>query len=945
MKRTQSVRIATWIVAFLAPVLTGVIGCGTETTTEVVDGPAIVVAGDWVVKVGENITLTATTKHGTDASYTWSSSDETVATVDADGAVTGVAEGVAVITVKGADTGVEATRGVVVEADTLPTGAPVVIVSGDYALDVGATLTLTAATENGEDASYTWASSDEAVATVDAGVVTGVAEGVAEITATGADSGKVGKHGVVVTMDVPAATPTVGVEGEFVVGIGMQVTLTATTHNGADSGYTWITSDATIATVDEGGVVTGLAKGEVVVTATGADTAAAGKIGMVVTEDPLIPPFFDEWASSGHADKSAEAFKHWDEDGEISTSCAKCHSEGGFLDFIGADGSEAGVVDKPAAIGTTVTCAACHNAATLELDTVTFPSGEVVTGLGSEARCMQCHQGRSSTVSVDNKIADAMAEAAPDTVSAELSFQNIHYLAAGATLYGGIAKGGYQYADKSYDGRNRHVDERDTCLECHNQHTLEVRIDRCAECHTKVEGVDDLVDVRMYGSTGDYDGDGNTTEGMKHELEGLAPQLMAALQAYATQKAGAPIVYSSAAYPYFFGDTNANGTADEDEVAYANAYKSWTPRSLKGAYNYQYYLKDPGAYAHNPKYVVQLMHDSIVDLASATDTPVVFEGDRSDAGHFAGSNESWQHWNEDGEVSASCSRCHTGSGFVFYTDFGVSAPQPPSNGLTCLTCHKSVPGFEIREVKSATFPSGKVLSMPKDVDNLCTNCHSGRTAKATIDQAIVDDKLGFKNVHYLAAAATLFGTDAEVGYEYDGKTYAGMWQHTGGNSCTGCHSPEATEHTFDINDNSDTCAVCHGGSTDFHAYRLKSLADYDGDNDATENLSDEIATLGADLYAQIQAAASANGAGIVYESHAYPYFFLDKNDNGVADPDEANYGNSYKAWTPALMKAAHNYQHSLKETGAWAHNFAYIAQLLIDSIEDLGGDVTKYTRP
>jgi hypothetical protein len=45
------------------------------------------------------------------------------------------------------------------------------------------------------------------------------------------------------------------------------------------------------------------------------------------------------------------------------------------------------------------------------------------------------------------------------------------------------------------------------------------------------------------------------------------------------------------------------------------------------------------------------------------------------------------------------------------------------------------------------------------------------------------------------------------------------------------------------------------------------------------------------------------------------------------------------------VKAAHNFQLSVKEPGAWAHNFDYAAQLLIDSIENLGGDVSPYVRP
>jgi len=142
-------------------------------------------------------------------------------------------------------------------------------------------------------------------------------------------------------------------------------------------------------------------------------------------------PFEAEWASSGHADATSEAFIHWDDDGEISTSCAKCHSTPGYLDFLGIDGTEAGVVDNKAPIGTTVECVACHNDATIVMDSVVFPSGIEATDLGASARCMQCHQGRKSLFDVDAENADANVP--DDDTIGDISFRNIHYAAAGAT--------------------------------------------------------------------------------------------------------------------------------------------------------------------------------------------------------------------------------------------------------------------------------------------------------------------------------------------------------------------------------------------------------------------------------------------------------------------------------------------------------------------------------
>ena len=68
--------------------------------------------------------------------------------------------------------------------------------------------------------------------------------------------------------------------------------------------------------------------------------------------------------------------------------------------------------------------------------------------------------------------------------------------------------------------------------------------------------------------------------------------------------------------PYFFVDANGNGVADNDETQMSNRYNAWTPRLLKAAYNYQFVSKDPGAYAHNPTYTLQLLYNSLSDLGA-----------------------------------------------------------------------------------------------------------------------------------------------------------------------------------------------------------------------------------------------------------------------------------------------------------------------------------------
>ena len=67
---------------------------------------------------------------------------------------------------------------------------------------------------------------------------------------------------------------------------------------------------------------------------------------------------------------------------------------------------------------------------------------------------------------------------------------------------------------------------------------------------------------------------------------------------------------------FFFIDTNADGEADTDETFYDNRYLDWTPRLLRAAYNYQYAKKDPGAFAHNGKYLLQVLYDAVTDIGT-----------------------------------------------------------------------------------------------------------------------------------------------------------------------------------------------------------------------------------------------------------------------------------------------------------------------------------------
>lgn len=711
--------------------------------------------------------------------------------------------------------------------------------------------------------------------------------------------------------------------------------------------------------------------------ATGTKTAA----GETPQAQPTLQiPNEDAFLGSGHADAKAEPFNHWNDadPAVVPTDCAKCHTSAGFQDFA-ANGKV--TADVPAPAGT-LDCMTCHSPASMALTSVTFPSGKVIqTSEEGEAVCMSCHQGRESKVSVDKQISDfnvtdedavvkPMTDASGKTTN--FGFINIHYFAAGATLYGSQAESGYEYPGKTYDPEFRHVKGMDTCIACHDQHSLQVKVDKCAECHQGVKTVDDLKNNRENGSLVDYNGNGNVTEGIYYELQGVEEKLYSAMQEYAKEITKTPIAYDGASYPYFFV-AGPDGTPAKDADGKTTKYNAWSARLLKAAYNYQLAAKDPGAYAHNAKYVIELLYDSTGDLNKDLSNPVdMSKMVRDDVGHFAGDTEPFRHWDSEGKVDAACAKCHSATGLPEYlanngteivTKSGLQitgvVAQPVANGFMCTTCHDPSNFPNRYAVTTVPFPNGAQLTFSTEKDdqgnlkpvdsNLCLECHQGRESTVTVnnylagkDPDTVDAKISFRNVHYFAAGATLFGTKAQGAYEYDGQTYVGQNTEHPLNKCEDCHD------VHELSVKVDACKNCHTNvstTADLENIRYSTdTTDWNGNGDTTEGIYKEIDTFREDLYAAIQKYAADKGTPIVYDSASYPYFFVaDQDGNKALDADGKTI--RYNAWTPRLLEAAYNYQYSIKDPGAFAHNPKYVMQFLYDSTKDLGGDVSKVTRP
>jgi uncharacterized protein YjdB len=226
---------------------------------------------------GETATLTATVKpdNATNKTVTWSSDKTSVATVDANGKVTAVAEGTATITAKAGDK--TATCSVTVKKNVIAVESVTLDITSTI-LNTGETLTLTATVkpDNATDKTVTWSSSNSSVATVDAnGKVTAVAQGTAIVTAKAGDKTATCTV-IVMKTDIPVESITLDKYYlELTEGETGTITATVKPDNATNKTVTWSSSNPTIAAVDQNGIVTALQSGEVIILAkAGAWTAS-----------------------------------------------------------------------------------------------------------------------------------------------------------------------------------------------------------------------------------------------------------------------------------------------------------------------------------------------------------------------------------------------------------------------------------------------------------------------------------------------------------------------------------------------------------------------------------------------------------------------------------------------------------------------------------------------
>ncbi len=208
---------------------------------------------------GETLTLNATVlPEGAVDILHWSTDNQAVVTVE-NGVITAVGGGTATVTVA-TSSGKTATCTVTV---TVP-ATGVVLDQTDVTLHVGATQQLTATLTPADSTdSLTWHSDNEAVVTVNRGVLTGVGVGTANVTVATASGFTASCK---VTVIIPAESVTLDRQQlQLYRGESTRLTATMLPADTTDS-LTWSSSNQKVVTV-ENGMITAVGAGEAVVTA------------------------------------------------------------------------------------------------------------------------------------------------------------------------------------------------------------------------------------------------------------------------------------------------------------------------------------------------------------------------------------------------------------------------------------------------------------------------------------------------------------------------------------------------------------------------------------------------------------------------------------------------------------------------------------------------------
>ena len=354
--------------------------CNLTVAREIIEVTSVEITpeGPITITEGEELQLTTTIapENATNKEVTWSSSDKTIATVSETGLVTAIAAGEATITASAGDITAECV--VIVERAEVAVSEVQITPAGPLTIEPNEEIQLTATVlpENATERSVVWACDDAEVLSIsENGLVKALTEGTAMVTAT---AGGIVAECEITVMEGVVAVTAVTIDNEELLtlteGEELQLTATVAPENATNKEVTWSSSDNTIATVSETGLVMAIAAGEATI------TASAGEVSdsVEITVEPLVVEVESVTITPAEAQQLTEG-----EELQLTATVAPENATNKEVTWSSSDNtiatvSETGLVTAIAAGEATITASAGEASDEIVI-TVEQPSTPVVT--------------------------------------------------------------------------------------------------------------------------------------------------------------------------------------------------------------------------------------------------------------------------------------------------------------------------------------------------------------------------------------------------------------------------------------------------------------------------------------------------------------------------------------------------------------------------------------
>ncbi|PLX91185.1 MAG: hypothetical protein C0619_07865, partial [Desulfuromonas sp.] len=545
---------------------------------------------------------------------------------------------------------------------------------------------------------------------------------------------------------------------------------------------------------------------------------------------------------SGHGDPTGEAWIHYPWEDPSRASCQPCHTTTGFVNALTGSTDAAPGAEM-------LSCVGCHENGNGDLRAApayTADFGDGVTldypEIGASNLCVRCHTGRTSGENIASSTDDF----------SNTGFKNSHYLAAGGQVF---AATGYVYGATPTGGYHENIGVDN------NQATGTAG--PCVTCHMGIDSADHSWDVVSLDEiTGEITAINSNACINCHadltpaELNAAKDAFHLALVDLKTALANNDI-YFLPNYPYFFSDP-AGG--------FANAVKDWTVGGTKvgkdvmgAAFNYNLFDHDPGAYAHNRGYALQLIADSIDYLADGiVDGSGMFGTENLMVNVEAaqeGRNLNGGHGTEFASVESTnvCAQCHSDLQATWATSAKANLDGSPSSGLRTASTEAA---------SQAEADAGASV-------RVCQQCHAPNwEAPVGADMTAEDiaGAIGCAGCH--EAAAPVHDSLATCGSCHDGTKFHGS--HGGDELALVTASKHNNQDSHGLHQTRARCQRCHSteGSIEF--------AEYTGGYDAM-NASDG---LFGDEHVEAPLCAACHEP---HTSELREVANWDPNENGTAD--------------------------------------------------------------